>query len=162
MKSLFVSYATYNSWANNLLGSTITSLPAEKHYEEVASSFNSLYKTLLHMWDAECLWWQRMKLVEHPVRPSEQFTGDVKELLSAIQKQNRDWKEWITNATDAMLQHEFIYYNTKKEKFKQPIFQMLLHLFNHNSYHRGQMVTMMRQLGVTKIPATDYIVWARK
>jgi uncharacterized damage-inducible protein DinB len=39
---------------------------------------------------------------------------------------------------------------------------MLLHLFNHNTYHRGQLVTMLRQLGMDKIPATDFIVWSRK
>jgi uncharacterized damage-inducible protein DinB len=162
MKSLFVSYAAYNSWANNLLTGVIAGLPEEKQQAEITSSFPGLFKTVAHIWDAESMWWQRMKLLEHVSRPSESFTGDFRELVSSLQKQDRDWSEWINNASELMLEHEFIYYNTKKEKFRQPVFQMLLHMFNHGSYHRGQLVTMLRQLGCEKIPPTDYIVWARK
>jgi uncharacterized damage-inducible protein DinB len=162
MKSLFVSYANYNSWANNLLASAILSLTPEQQNAEVKSSFSSLHKTLLHMLDAENIWWQRMKLAERINRPSDQFSGDTQEVISFLHKQDKDWVEWTASASDAMLQHEFIYYNSKKEKFKQPVCQMLLHLFNHGSYHRGQLVTILRQLGVEKIPPTDYIVWARK
>jgi uncharacterized damage-inducible protein DinB len=39
---------------------------------------------------------------------------------------------------------------------------MLLHVFNHGTYHRGQLVTMLRQLGIENIPATDFIVWSRE
>jgi uncharacterized damage-inducible protein DinB len=56
----------------------------------------------------------------------------------------------------------FHYQNTKKEQFKQPIYQVLLHMFNHSTYHRGQLVTMLRQLGVQKLPSTDFIVWSRR
>ncbi|MGZ3844574.1 MAG: DinB family protein, partial [Flavisolibacter sp.] len=59
-------------------------------------------------------------------------------------------------------QHVFQYQNTKKEQFKQPIYQMLLHAFNHGTYHRGQLVNMLRQLGVDKIPGTDFIAWSRR
>jgi len=50
----------------------------------------------------------------------------------------------------------------KGEHFKQPIYKMLLHVFNHGTYHRGQIVNMLRQLGIEKIPQTDFIVWSRK
>jgi uncharacterized damage-inducible protein DinB len=60
------------------------------------------------------------------------------------------------------LDHVFQYYNTKRELFKDPTWQMLLQVFNHGSYHRGQLVNMLRQLGVEKIPQTDFIVWGRK
>ncbi|MGZ3851281.1 MAG: DinB family protein [Flavisolibacter sp.] len=39
---------------------------------------------------------------------------------------------------------------------------MLLHAFNHGTYHRGQLVNMLRQLGVDKIPGTDFIAWSRR
>ena len=65
-------------------------------------------------------------------------------------------------ATEAALQHEFIYKNTKKDQFKQPVYEMLLHLFNHQTYHRGQLITMLRQSGETNIPNTDLISFLRK
>jgi uncharacterized damage-inducible protein DinB len=60
------------------------------------------------------------------------------------------------------LDHVFQYQNKKGEQFKQPLYQMLIHLFNHGTYHRGQIVTILHQLGIKKIPQMDFIVWSRK
>jgi uncharacterized damage-inducible protein DinB len=65
------------------------------------------------------------------------------------------------NAKEVNLTHVFAYRNSKKEQFKEPVYQVLMHVFNHATYHRGQMVTMMRQLDVKTIPATDFIVFSR-
>jgi uncharacterized damage-inducible protein DinB len=162
MKELFVKYAAYNTWANGLLLAAIEAMPADKQKAEVKSSFPSLYKTVLHLLDAESIWWQRIKLQEKIERPSDGFNEDMKELSRQLLQQNKQWQAWINNLNENGLQHEFIYMNTKKERFKQPVFQVLLHLFNHGTYHRGQLVTMLRQLGVEKIPETDFIVWSRK
>jgi uncharacterized damage-inducible protein DinB len=53
------------------------------------------------------------------------------------------------------------YSDFDKAQFKQPTWQMLLHVFNHGTYHRGQLVNMLRQLGVSRIPATDFALWSR-
>ena len=162
MKEIFIQYSTYNTWANGLLLVAITHLPEEQQKAGVKSSFPSLYKTVLHMYDAESIWWQRLKLQEKVNIPSESYSGSMKELSDQLLQQNRQWQQWIANATEHALQHEFIYRNLKKERFKQPVYQMLLHLFNHGTYHRGQLVTILRQLGIEKIPQTDFIVWSRK
>lgn len=161
MKILLSQYASYHIWANQLLIERILKLPEELKSQEVISSFNGLAKTLLHMWDAESMWWQRMKLQEQITRPSENFSGNMQDIIKSLTHQSKQWQEWVMNAQEHMLDHEFIYSNTKREKFKQPIYQMLLHLFNHGTYHRGQLVTILRQLGVTDIPPTDFIVWSR-
>jgi uncharacterized damage-inducible protein DinB len=162
MKEILIQYATYNAWANAKLGEVILSLNEEQQVEPVLSSFSSIKLTLLHMWDAENIWWQRLKLTENIVRPSELLDFSTKETLSNLYQQDRQWLEWITDATPAAIDHVFAYQNSKREQFKQPVFQMLMHVFNHGTYHRGQIVTMLRQLGVDKIPATDFIVWSRK
>jgi uncharacterized damage-inducible protein DinB len=162
MKEILTQLSTYNIWANQLMLDSILSLPEEKQKQELSSSFKSLYATVLHMLDAESIWWQRMKLQERITRPGDDFTGDMKELSNTLLHQNRQWDEWISNANEHQLLHVFHYQNTKKEQFKQPIYQMLLHMLNHGTYHRGQMVNMMRQLGAEKVPATDFIVWSRR
>jgi uncharacterized damage-inducible protein DinB len=162
MKEIILQYAAYNQWANALLLSTVTNLTSEQQEAEIRSSFPSLYKTFLHVLDAESIWWQRMKLQEKVDVPSQTFSGDMQDLSKQLQQQNRLWQEWVSTANELALQHEFIYFNSKKERFKQPVYQMLLHLFNHGTYHRGQIVTILRQLGVEKIPQTDFIVWSRK
>jgi len=162
MKELLLQLAAYHMWANGLLLDAIAQLDPELQNKEVPSSFPGLFKTILHVWDAESIWWQRMKLQERIIRPSENFTGDFKELSQQLLHQNKQWYDWINNSQEHMLQHVFLYQNSKREQFKQPLFQMLLHLFNHGTYHRGQLVNIMRQLNLTKIPATDFIIWSRK
>jgi uncharacterized damage-inducible protein DinB len=161
MKEMLQQYVAYTIWANEKMYGTIGKLSDEQVHQPVNSSFKSIYHTLLHSWDAESAWWQRMKLVEHIVVPSTHFTGTVAELHGKMMQQSGLWKEWVDNATEAALQHEFIYQNTKKEQFKQPVWQMLLHIVNHGTYHRGQLVTLLRQLGVEQIPQTDFIVFTR-
>jgi uncharacterized damage-inducible protein DinB len=162
MKELLVQYAAYHTWANGLLLDAIAQLDPETQNKEVPSSFPSLFKTILHIWDAESIWWQRMKLQERIVRPSENFNGDFRELSQQLLNQNKQWHDWINNAQEHMLQHVFLYQNSKREQFKQPLYQMLLHIFNHGTYHRGQLVNIMRQLNISKIPSTDFILWSRK
>lgn len=162
MKEILLQFAAYNTWANQKLLEIILALPEEKQKQEMPSSFKSLYATVLHMWDAESAWWQRMKLNERIIAPSENFNGTMKDVCNGLMQQNQQWHDWVKNSSDAMLDHVFQYYNSKKEHFKQPIFQMLLHVFNHGTYHRGQLVNMLRQLGIEKIPQTDFIVWSRR
>jgi uncharacterized damage-inducible protein DinB len=162
MREIFIQYASYTAWANSLVLNVIENLSEDRQHAEVKSSFPSLYKTVLHLLDAESIWWQRLKLQERIDRPGDSFTGSFAELSQRLQQQNKLWLEWVQTTNEMGLQHEFIYYNSKKERFKQPVYQMLLHLFNHGTYHRGQLVTLLRQLGVEKIPATDFIVWSRR
>jgi uncharacterized damage-inducible protein DinB len=162
MKELISQLSVYNIWANQLLLDVIKQLPESLQSQAVASSFKSLRTTILHMLDAESIWWQRMKLQERIVRPSDDFACDMSELSTQVLQQNRQWNEWILNANEHQLQHVFHYQNTKREQFKQPVYQMLLHVFNHGTYHRGQLVNILRQLGVEKVPATDFIVWSRR
>ncbi|MER3498405.1 MAG: DNA polymerase [Chitinophagaceae bacterium] len=162
MKELLKQFASYNLWANEKLTELILTLPEEKQKEFATSSFSSLHDTLLHMWNVESIWWQRLKLQEKVIAPSENFSGTTKDLVNALLQQCRLWEDWVSAASDVSLEHVFQYYNLKKESFKQPTWQMLLHVFNHGTYHRGQLVTMLRQLGVEKIPQTDLIVFTRK
>ncbi len=162
MKELLMQFATYHIWANQKLLDVINALHEEKQLAEVPSSFKSLYATLLHMWDAESIWWQRMKMQERIIVPSENFNGTMQDVCNGLMSQSNQWRDWVANASDLSLDHVFQYYNNKKEHFKMPVYQMLHHVFNHGTYHRGQLVNMLRQLGVEKIPQTDFVVWARK
>ena len=161
MKTLLQQLAAYNTWANQKLTELILTLPEELRQKELICSFPSIHLTLLHLWSAENIWWQRLKLVENINPPVNYFKGDTREVIQNLLQQNKMWEEWVNNSSEMSLDHVFKYHNTKREPFKQPTYQMLLHVFNHGSYHRGQLVGMLRQLGQTKIPQTDFIVWSR-
>jgi uncharacterized damage-inducible protein DinB len=162
MKKLLLQYAAYNVWANQRVVECIENLSDDQINRDINSSYKSIYATLLHLWDAESIWWQRIKLQEQIDVPSTNFNGSVLELGNSLMKQSKQWKEWTDLATEAALEHEFIYRNSKKEQFKQPVSEVLIHLFNHQSYHRGQLITMFRQVGLETIPNSDFINFSRK
>lgn len=162
VKEILQQLAGYNVWATSRLIDVIKLLPEEDRTKELHASFPSLHRTLLHMWDAESIWWQRLKLVEQVSVPSEKFSGNTIDVAAALLHQGELWKQWIGQARLPMLEHEFIYFNSRKERFKQPVYEMLMHMFNHGTYHRGQLVCMFRELGVEKIPGTDLILYQRK
>jgi len=155
MKELLQLYAAYNIWATKLLTNRISKLSDEAISREITSSFSSIYKTTQHMWLAEEIWWKRLKLIENIVLESEKFTGTFNEMVDISAKQSQLIKDWIDGATETQLVHVFAYVRNK-EQHKMPVYQMLHHVFNHASYHRGQLVTMLNQLGADKIPATDF------
>jgi uncharacterized damage-inducible protein DinB len=161
MKQLLQQYAAYNLWANKILSERITQLSADIIHKEMNSSFGSIYKTVVHLMDVESIWWQRLKLQEHVEWPGKTFNGNFEELAQQLLLHSKQWADWIQSTNDLNITHIFAYQNSKKEHFKQPVYEMLLHLFNHQTYHRGQLVTMLRQNAVEKIPATDFIVFSR-
>ena len=161
MKELLKQMAAYNVWAHQRIMDVILSLPEEKQLAEIPSSFNSLHKTILHMWDAESVWWQRMKLHERTIAPSENFKGNTRDVVNGLMSQSKLWEGWVNNVSDHMLDHVFEFRNIKKEQVKMQTWQMLSHVFNHSTYHHGQLINMLRQLGVEKLPQTDFSLWVR-
>lgn len=161
MKELLKQYAGFNIWASQRILDVVLAQPEELPLREIPGSYPSLFKTTLHMLDAESIWWQRLKLLEKLQVPSQHFSGSMKELAGELLQQSRRWEEWVSNTSELMLEHVFHYQTFTGEQFKQPTWQVVMHVINHSTYHRGQLINMLRQLGVEKLPATDFILWAR-
>jgi uncharacterized damage-inducible protein DinB len=161
MKQILQQYAAYNLWANKVITDKINQLPEDIIQKEMKSSFISIYKTVVHLMDVESVWWQRLKLQEQVEWPGKNFNGNFKELSEQLLSLSKQWQEWVANAKEVNFEHVFGYYNSRKEYFKQPVYEILLQVFNHQTYHRGQLVTMMREQGVEKIPGTDFIIFFR-
>ena len=161
MKQLLQQYSAYNFWANKIITEKISTLPNDIIMKEMGNSFGSIYKTVVHLMDVESIWWQRLKLQEHVEWPGKIFDKDFENLSKELMILSKQWDAWVSEASEMQLTHVFGYQNSKKEFFKQPVYEMLLHLFNHQTFHRGQLITMMRQNGIEKIPATDFIVFSR-
>lgn len=161
MKELLKEIATYNTWANRRLFDFIRAQPEEQMVKEVPSSFRTIYKTVLHMWDAQTAWWQRIKMSERLVLPGETFAGKMTELISGIMHQTVLWDDQVNHSSFAQLEHVCQYQNNKREVIKMPVYQIAFHVFNHDTYHRGQLVNMLRQLEADKIPQLDFSVWTR-
>ncbi len=159
MKELLRQLAYYNVWAYQRILETALLLPEESLTAQVNSSFESIQRTILHLWDAESIWWQRMKLQEHVMRPSEHFHGTTQDAVDGLLSQAKLWQSYLDGVSEPILTHVFEYRNNKREQVKLPVYQMMMHLFNHDTYHRGQLVTLLRQAGATKLPSTDFVAW---
>lgn len=161
MKELLLQYAQYNLWANQLLLGKLSQVPEETLHKDMSSSFSSIVDTLTHLYQTESVWWQRIQLAE-PVQiptPGEKTVNAISApwlLISA------NGAQWVKEAKEHQLEHVFGYYNSRKKYFKQPVWEVLMHLYNHQSYHRGQIITMLRQQGEEKLPKTDLIEFLRK
>ena len=160
MKELLYQYSLFNAWAHRRLMELILTLSAEQQHQEIPSSFSSLYKTVLHVWGSEKIWWTRV-LGEKVFSREDPFQGSMPACADALMEQDRNWLHWVEKQNESFLKEEMSYKNLKGEEFSDPYFQIVMHLFNHATYHRGQLVTLLHQVGVEKIPATDFIVWAR-
>lgn len=163
MKELLVQYAAYNVWANHRLIFALEKLDEEVLFRKIPSSFDSLYKTVLHIWDAESIWFQRMRLHDKIIRPSASFEPSMGDACNGWRHQSMQWEAYLRddNFTEEVLESPLLYKNFKGEEFSQPVKEVLLHLFNHGTYHRGQLITMLHQVGVSPVPNTDFIAFAR-
>ncbi|HSC53519.1 MAG TPA: DinB family protein [Phnomibacter sp.] len=163
MKEILSQYAAYNVWANHKLLFQMQQMEEEKWYQQTPSSFNSLFKTVLHMWDAESIWFQRLRLHEKLVVPSATFDPSFKDACNGLLHQCMEWEPFIAQALqDDGVQSKLAYKTSQGVAYEQPVAEILMHVFNHSTYHRGQLVTMMRQLGETSLPVTDFIAFTRK
>jgi uncharacterized damage-inducible protein DinB len=161
MKQLLLSFAHYEYWANEKLFTVVLSLIEAQRQQEIKSSFPSIHKTCLHIWDAATIWWQRLQKKEEIVVTSLTFYPTIQDITNGLLLQNKQWIDWVTNAEEADLHQVLAYRTMKGDAFEQPLYDIILHLSNHATFHRGQLVTMLRQVGVEKIPQTDYILFSR-
>jgi len=163
MKELLTRFAKYNKWANARFADVLLKLTEEQLDMEINSSFPSIRTTVYHMWSAENIWLQRLNLVEQPVWVQDSFNGTFEEAVENWRNCSEGLLSFIDKQfNDNAFQHVMQYYNLKKQSVKLPVHVGLMQVLNHATYHRGQLVTMLRQAGVKKIPASDYYLFTAK
>ena len=155
---MLLQYARFNQWAHERLLNTIGELSANQQHAIVPSSFDSLYKTVFHVWGAESLWLGRLNLAPIKIN-GDPFNESMEELSKALKAVDQLWVEWVGSKDDDQLTQKLHYQNKAGQSFYQSYDLLLHHIFNHSTYHNGQLVTMLRAFGVQKIPATDFVAW---
>lgn len=162
MKELLLHLAKYNVWANDKFIKELQKLNDEQLNKEIVSSFPSIRKTIYHMWSAEFIWLQRLHLIEQPIWIGSDYDGDFATAVEKWKESSNKLVEFVEQQkNDDAFTHVVQYYNLKKQSNKMPVYKALMQVLNHATYHRGQLVTMMRQAGVKKIPATDFMLYKK-
>lgn len=153
--ALLDQYAAYDLWANTLFVKRLDREPEELLDRPAPSSFPSLRGTLLHIRDAHHVWWCRLNGREH------QWPAEDDSSISTLLKHAAMLRDHVARSSDPDLVKERNYIDLKGNAHRQPVWQMLMHGFNHASYHRGQVVTLMHALGLQDVPRTDLVVFQR-
>ena len=161
MKEILTQYAEYNIWANTLIIDAMMNLPEDAVDKKIDSSFDTIRTTVYHCWSAEDIWLQRLLLAENPVWAESTYQGTFKDACFRWQQASGALFSYITGSSDEELKNNISFKDRKGQGYYMPPYQILHHVFNHSTYHRGQLVTMLRQTGETKIPGTDFITFAR-
>src|SRR5262249_23174937 len=120
------------------------------------SSFASVRDTLVHMMETELIWLKRWR--QHP--PHAEGSPQPFASLDAVSGRwsaiERDVRDYLASVTDEMLAAPLTYLSDQGDSLTSELWRQMFHLINHQSYHRGQVATLLRQLGVQP-PATDFL-----
>jgi uncharacterized damage-inducible protein DinB len=155
------SLAHYNLWANEQLSLRLQTLTEEQFHADIVSSFPSIVKTLAHVHGAEDVWHQRLRNIGPTVfyKLPENASGAVE--IGKWLDASRALTETILSYNEEQLNESINYFDSRGQGHGNFRWQMIQHCVNHSSYHRGQLITMMRQVGVTLIPNSDMISFYR-
>ena len=151
----------YNSWANGRTLDSCVSLTEEQFTRDLASSFRSVRDTLVHICGAEWVWLERWHGRSHNGLPSTVDFPNFDAAARHLKEIDRSLIDHVESLTNEDLQRSVSYKTTSGAPFTQPNWQMLQHVANHSTYHRGQLATLVRQLGAKPI-STDMIAFYRE
>ncbi|HEV2121486.1 MAG TPA: DinB family protein [Chloroflexota bacterium] len=151
----------YNRWANHRLLQAAGALSPADFLRGLGGSFPSVQATLAHILSAEWIWLQRWLGNSPPGLPATWGLASYEALRVHWIRNEQAQLEFVAGLSDDALQPAVSYRTTAGESFKAPLWQLMRHVVNHSSYHRGQMATLLRQLG-TAAPGTDLVLFYRE
>src|SRR5215831_3939430 len=146
----------YNAWADDRTLAAAARLDQNALTRPLGSSFSSVRDTLAHILSGEWIWLERWQ----GRFPTALLNADDFPTVASLQtrwtKVRQDCEQFIQELTLAGLQHNLAYLNRAGERFVYPLWQQMTHVVNHSSYHRGQVTTLLRQLGAEAV-STDFL-----
>lgn len=155
LQKLMKNSADYNAWTNQQFVSWLSVKPEELLNEEIPSSFSSILKTLNHIIETEEYWYSVIAEANLEQNSPGNETLSKDKLMNRLLRSSNRLSELIHSYSEEEL--------IKKVKVVSPWFESnfskyeyLHHVINHGLYHRGQIVTIGRNIGITDAPMTDY------
>lgn len=163
ISTLLHRYADYNVWANTRFAEWLSPLPAEVLHREVVSSFSTLRKTLEHNFWAEFLWTERLHSRSFSELPFDIGAFSDADFFQKMLETSAALRDEIKKYDDDRLGETCHYFFLNGTPTSSVRAEMIQHCLQHSTFHRGQVVTLARQLGVEgAVPSTDFIVFTRE
>ncbi len=152
----------YTTWANDRVLDAVAELDAAAFTKDLGSSFPSVRETLVHLLAVDWVWLARWQGESPTGMPDSWDLSSFAAIRAKWTEVQRARTAFVAALSDADLERPVAYRTRKGEAHVNPYGEMLRHVVNHTTHHRGQLVTMLRQLG-RSAPDTDLIVfyWQR-
>ena len=160
MRELFSLLASYNTWMNAKLYQAASELTADQLCADRGAFFGSVLGTLNHIVVADRIWLQRfaehfsqnealseVRLLPKPRSLSETLFSDFNQLSEHRTMLDGVIERWVKSLTDADLDQVLCYARSNGTRSCKRFSGLLLHFFNHQTHHRGQVTTLMSQFG---------------
>ena len=156
MDSHLIKLCKYNVWANDRICTWIKKAET-KVDEELKSSFPSIRKTLYHLWDAQFIWLARLNSESTNTWPSHSFKGNLEEAIAGIQLNSVEFVSHIELLKESEYQRQVEFKSMDGTSYLNSVEEIITHVINHSTYHRGQLITLLRTVGFTAVVSTDFI-----
>jgi uncharacterized damage-inducible protein DinB len=155
LKELLLAHLGYSAWATRRVLVACSALRMEQLDKGTGASHSSILQTFRHIHDGERVWLGRLIEVGNDRLPRGAAPEQSFEFL--VQSWPGLWdgyRQWLENASDDDLTLEVSTVLPDDVVFRVPRWQIVLHAINHSTFHRGQIITMLRGFGVQP-PNTD-------
>jgi uncharacterized damage-inducible protein DinB len=151
----------YNYWARNRQLKVCEALTSEQFQRPMGNSFSSVRDTLAHLLVVEWLWHERWQGRPVTKQDTVEFAGENFPSVGAISARwesvEQAVRDYLRNLQDSDLAKPLTYANLQGQEWTYPLWRVLLHVVNHQTYHRGQITTLLRQQGVQAV-SIDYLI----
>lgn len=156
MKEYLIQLAGYNEWANAQSGAWLLDLSEDQWQQtQAGASFGTIAATVLHLAWAEKLWHQRVVADTFSVAVPDAKTNSKAMLIDLWKLTSSTLKNCIEQFDENQLSEKMEYRKNDGNLYALKYYQVFVHVFNHATFHRGQLITMLRQSGFTNITSTD-------
>jgi uncharacterized damage-inducible protein DinB len=153
--------AEFHYWATKRVLDAVEALAPEQFTRDLGNSFPSVRDTLAHLYGADWIWCSRWEGESPSGLPDPKNFPDLGSIRRAWDAHETTLRGVLARFGERGVD-QLVEYTRNGARQAQPFSQTFQHLVNHGTYHRGQVVTMLRQLGVETVPSTDLIAFYRE
>lgn len=162
IKTHFVTMAEYNAWANGRLYRMAAALPDRLYRRDVGAYFKSLHGTLNHLLVADRIWMRRLTNEgSQPTRLDAIVFDDLPALTEARMKEDERIIRFVNGMAESRFDEALNYRTLNGTPHRQTHAQVLAHLFNHQTHHRGQAHSILTMVGVAEPEPLDLLIMLR-
>ena len=162
MKALLINYQQYNHWANEKMCKYLDGVDELGLASDEREKFETIKSIILHIANTEQIWLGRLSGKNIPNMYNLDTSKSFSDICTSIRKNSDEFITFLSGKEDNFFLSSTEYVNLKGKTFSQNNAEIILHSMNHSTFHRGQVMSMLRNVGYTDQSASDFIMFLRE